>query len=111
MDMLIPNLEKPGNNPASEKLTLDISAHQVTLGDRELCLTVKEFDLLLFFTNNRNRAVSRSQIIKEVWANDPLETDRTVDIHVCRLRKKLGADPNVPQRIVTLTKIGYRFKG
>lgn len=73
---------------------------------KEIYLTVKEYDLLELFLQNRNMALTREQILDRVWGYDYVGLTRTVDIHVQRLREKLG----LKQYIKTVFKIGYRFE-
>jgi DNA-binding response OmpR family regulator len=80
------------------------SAH---LGDEELDLTPKEFDLLALFAQNPGRAFSRDYLLEKVWGDDVYVTDRTVDTHVQRLRKKLG---DCAEMIRTVWGIGYKFQ-
>lgn len=69
-------------------------------------LTHKEFDLLLLFVRNRNIALFRDTIYERVWESDFMGDSRTVDLHVQRLRKKLGWE----KRLVTIYKVGYRLE-
>lgn len=98
----------------SNKLIKDISfghiiinteARIVTRSGEVIALTAKEFDLLLLFANNRNKALYRSYIYLQVWGDDYLGDSRTVDLHVQRLRKKLSL-----KNIVPVYKIGYRLE-
>lgn len=73
----------------------------------EVPLTRTEFDLLLFFLNNRNRIYSREEIIHRVWPDDVLVSQRAIDTNLTRLRKKLGAYGN---NIITRQGFGYGFK-
>jgi len=82
-------------------------SRQVKLNDVEVNLSPKEYDLLLFFSDNKNRALSREQILNRVWGYDFYGDDRTVDTIVKRLRKKLEHEGN---RIHTVRSVGYRFE-
>lgn len=73
----------------------------------EVPLTRTEFDLLLFFLNNRNRIYSREEIIRRVWPDDVLVSQRAIDTNLTRLRKKLGTYGN---NIITRQGFGYGFK-
>ena len=70
-------------------------------------LTRTEFDILLFFLTHRNRIYSREEIIRQVWDNDVVVTNRTIDTNIARLRKKIGPYGN---NIVTRLGFGYGFK-
>lgn len=90
-----------------EGLTLDITAREALLDGTPLCLSPKEFDLLLYFVRNRNRVLSREMLLDGVWGYDYEGYARTVDTHVKRLRQKLGARANW---IATVRGNGYRMK-
>ena len=86
-------------------LTIDTRSRNVYKQGRKIELTYKEFELLLLLVKNRNIALYRETIYEKIW-NDPFcEDTRTVDLHIQRLRKKLGMD----KYIQTVFKIGYRF--
>ena len=87
-------------------LRVDLSERSVTLDGSPLELTPKEFDLLALLVRNPGRAFSREYLVETVWGYDATGSDRTVDTHVLRLRRKLGA---VGERIETVWGIGYRF--
>jgi two-component system, OmpR family, response regulator len=89
-------------------LQLDLERHRCDLGGRELVLTVTEFDLLAALMSAPGRVLSRAQLIERAYGGDHHVTERTVDSHVRRLRKKLGdagADP-----IETVYGVGYRMR-
>ena len=77
----------------------------VTKGGQEAELTPKEYDLLLLFVRNRNRALYRETIYENVWGGEYSGTGRTVDLHVQRLKKKLGLE----EHIAAIYKVGYRL--
>lgn len=77
------------------------------LDGEDMGLTRTEFDILLFFLTHRNRIYSRDEIIREVWDNDVVVTNRTIDTNIARLRKKIGPYGN---NIVTRLGFGYGFK-
>jgi DNA-binding response OmpR family regulator len=91
----------------SGSLAIDPAARVATVDGGPLDLTPKEFDLLLLFAAHPNRAFSRTFLLRQLWADDYDGLDRTVDAHVTRLRKKLGA---YGERIVTVWSVGYRFE-
>lgn len=88
-------------------LKIDKKSHQAFLNDEELSLSPKEYDLLLYFTQNENLALSREVLLNSVWGYDYYGDLRTVDTHVKRLRQKLG---NFGKNIVTVRGMGYRFE-
>ena len=88
------------------RLIVDFDAVSITVDGLSIRLTRREFVLLRFFLENRNRVLSRDRLIERVWGYDlPVET-RSVDVHVARLRGKLGA---VGDQIETVVGMGYRF--
>lgn len=88
-------------------LSVSPAMRAATVGDVELELTPKEFDLLVLFARNPGRAFSRDYLLERVWSNEYEVTDRTVDTHVQRLRKKLGDDAEL---IRTVWGIGYKLQ-
>lgn len=88
-------------------VVIDLAAHEVTVEGRSVALTHQEFSLLRFLANNRGRVFSRQQLLERVWGVDYYGGSRTVDIHVRRLRMKLGEE-NVP--IETVRGVGYKLK-
>jgi DNA-binding response OmpR family regulator len=86
---------------------LDLAAHEVEVDGRMATLTHQEFALLAFLSSNRGRVFSRQQLLERVWGVNYYGGSRTVDIHVRRLRMKLGKD-NVP--IETVRGVGYKLK-
>jgi DNA-binding response OmpR family regulator len=95
----------------SGDLLLDLTARRVHVGERELKLSHKEFDLLATLVRNKGAVLSRGLLLEQVWGYDYIGDDRTVDVHVRWLREKIEPDPSTPQRIVTVRGVGYRFEG
>jgi DNA-binding response OmpR family regulator len=87
---------------------LDRPARTVHIAGREVDLTLKEFDLLSFLLAHSGRVQSRERILEQVWGN-ALGDRRTVNVHVRWLREKLSRFENVPFRITTVTRAGYRL--
>ncbi len=87
-------------------LTINLQSHTVTRNGQEIALTLKEFELLALFARNRNIALSRERIYENVWESDFMGQSRTVDLHVQRLKKKLGWD----KEIKSVYKVGYRLE-
>jgi DNA-binding response OmpR family regulator len=90
-------------------LTIDPNTYQVRLKGRPLDLTYKEFQLLLFLAQRPGRVYSRQQLLQEVWGYDFFGGTRTVDVHVRRLRAKLGAEHEA--MIGTIRNVGYKLEG
>jgi len=93
---------------ADGALRIDIGARRADVAGRDLALTRKEFDLLVELMRQRGRVLTRERLLETVWGYDfPGET-RTVDVHVRRLRQKLG--PPVDERVETVVGVGYRYR-
>lgn len=88
-------------------LRIDRNDKLALLEGEDIGLTRTEFDILLFFLTHRNRIYSREEIIQQVWDNDVVVTNRTIDTNIARLRKKIGPYGN---NIVTRLGFGYGFK-
>lgn len=88
-------------------VTIDDASYTAKVGGRSLDLTFKEFELLKFLAQHPGRVFSRAQLLSEVWGYDYFGGTRTVDVHVRRLRAKLGAENE--QLIGTVRNVGYRF--
>ena len=89
-------------------LEINSESHRVFINSREVKLTNKQFQLLLYFIENKNIVISREKILEAVWGYDFSGGSRTIDVHVKELRKRIG-DFN-GELIETLWAIGYRFK-
>ncbi|HBO54824.1 response regulator transcription factor [Janibacter terrae] len=88
-------------------LVIDEASYSARLGSRLLDLTYKEFELLKHLAQHPGRVFTRAQLLQEVWGYDYYGGTRTVDVHVRRLRAKLGAEHE--QLIGTVRNVGYRF--
>lgn len=88
-------------------LTLDPNSHRVLARNRELSMGPTEFRLLQFFMSHAERAYTRSQLLDQVWGGNVYVDERTVDVHIRRLRKALGDD--FKHFIQTVRGTGYRF--
>ena len=89
-------------------LVIDEATYTAKLHGRALDLTFKEFELLKFLASSPGRVFSRAQLLQEVWGYDYFGGTRTVDVHVRRLRMKLGTD--FENLIGTVRNVGYRFE-
>ena len=89
-----------------DDVTVDTQSRVVTKAGQTVPLTAKEYNLLLLFLQNKNIALFRETIYERVWENDYMGDSRTVDLHVQRLRKKLGWQ----ERIAAVYKVGYRLE-
>jgi two-component system phosphate regulon response regulator PhoB len=90
-------------------LYLDPAAHRVTVGDRDIELWTTEFRLLHFFMTHVGRICSRGKLLDEIWGHDAFVEERTVDVHIRRLRQGLAAS-GYDKSIETVRGLGYRFR-
>ncbi|MDH4158938.1 MAG: response regulator transcription factor [Actinomycetota bacterium] len=90
-------------------LTLDASTRRVTVDDRPVVLSVKEFDVLAAVMARRGAVVSRADLVREVWQTEWVGSTKTLDMHVSSLRRKLGDDVASPRYVVTVRGVGYRL--
>jgi DNA-binding response OmpR family regulator len=88
---------------------IDPERREVTREGERLALTTLEFDLLWFLASRPGRVFSREQLMEQVWGNDRVVGDRSIDSLVSRLRKKIESDPDDPQLLQTVWGAGYRF--
>ncbi len=90
-------------------LALDPVARTAAIDGRELELTPREFDLLLFFARNRDTVYSRLELLDQVWGYSHDGYEHTVNTHINRLRNKIEVDPASPRRIITVWGRGYKL--
>lgn len=89
---------------------IDSDARRVWLGDKEIELTSKEFDLLHLLLSEAGKVVTREQIMRQVWDSKWWGSTKTLDMHVSWLRRKLGDDAHNPHFITTVRGVGFRFE-
>jgi DNA-binding response OmpR family regulator len=89
---------------------IDTDARRAWLGDDEIELTSKEFDLLALLVAEAGKVVTREQIMRQVWDSKWWGSTKTLDMHVSWLRRKLGDDAHSPQFITTVRGVGFRFE-
>ena len=106
MESVLRRVGKSNNRIQIGDVVIDQTSMQVTKGGVPVPLTKKEFELLLLFARNQNIALFRQTIYERVWESDYLGDSRTVDLHVQRLRKKLGWQ----DKLVAVYKVGYRLE-
>jgi DNA-binding response OmpR family regulator len=102
-----PSEDETGDLIRTGELVVDESAYSARLRNRPLDLTFKEFELLKYLAQHPGRVFTRAQLLQEVWGYDFYGGTRTVDVHVRRLRAKLG--PEHEHLIGTVRNVGYRF--
>ena len=91
------------------ELTVDGAARRAWIGERELELTRKEFDLLERLARDAGRVVTRESLMSDVWDMNWFGSTKTLDVHVAWLRRKLGDDPAAPTYIHTVRGVGFRL--
>ena len=95
------------NRYVFEGLEVDIAGREVYVDGKKASMTPKEYDLLFYLVRNKNIALSRDQLLEEVWGYDFFGDDRTVDTHIKMLRNSLG---EYRKFIITLRGVGYKFE-
>lgn len=90
-------------------LEIDLKAGVIRQDGKELRLLAKEIKILKYFYKHSNEIISREQLLSEVWTKNNKETTRTLDVHISRLRQKLGEIGDAQQVIQTVRGIGYKF--
>jgi two-component system OmpR family response regulator len=90
-------------------LSIDKEGRRVFVENKEVILTQKEFDLLLFLVENPNRVYNKDELFEKVWGYDSLSEASTITVHIARIRDKIENDPKKPQYIETVWGAGYRF--
>jgi two-component system alkaline phosphatase synthesis response regulator PhoP len=92
-------------------VVVNVRKAEVTRDGMPVELSAKEFQLLRYFIEHRGATVSRDELLHEVWGYQNTPSTRTVDVHVAWLRQKLEPNPRVPQFILTVHGLGYKFAG
>jgi two-component system alkaline phosphatase synthesis response regulator PhoP len=90
-------------------ITVDFRKAEVTKGGQPVEVSAREFKLLRYFVEHRGAALTRDELLNEVWGYNAMPSTRTVDVHVAWLRQKLEDNPRHPQYILTVHGLGYKF--
>ena len=90
-------------------LSIDVGRRQVQVDGREVTLTAKEFDLLLYFARHPGRVYNRAELLDKVWGYGHEGYEHTVNSHINRLRAKIEQDPAKPRYVLTVWGVGYKF--
>lgn len=93
------------------KLIIDYEKRIVKINGEAIAITTNEFDILYTLVINNGKVLSREQIIDKVFGIDFEGYDRTIDVHIKNIRKKIEEDSRNPKYIITVTKVGYKFGG
>lgn len=94
----------------AQDVRVDVDAHRAYVGDTELQLTGKEFDLLTVLVREAGSVVGRDRLMQEVWGTSSESSTKKLDMHISWLRRKLGDDVNHPHYISTVRGMGFRFE-
>jgi DNA-binding response OmpR family regulator len=111
VDALSPDSASGVENEIIERGNMHIAVgkRQVTVGDENVTLTAKEFDLLAHFARNPGQVFNRVQLLDQVWGYNHEGYEHTVNSHINRLRAKIESDPAKPEYILTVWGVGYKF--
>ena len=103
--------EEPSEAPIEDgDLRIDFEKRTVTRADQDVALTYVEFEILAALARNPGRVYNRMVLLERVWGDASYRDPRTVDVHIRHLREKLEHDPRVPELILTVRGVGYRFR-
>ena len=94
----------PSNNITIGDLTIDRTSYTISVKGKEINLPKKEFELLYFLAQNPNKVFSREDLLQNIWGSDVYVLARTVDVHIRKVREKIGED-----YITTVKGVGYKF--
>ncbi|MCJ0605298.1 response regulator transcription factor [Enterococcus cecorum] len=92
------------------EIIADLANYQVQVRGQEITLTPKEFELLVYFMQRKNRVINRDTLLERIWNFDFDGQTRIVDVHISHLREKIEVDPKKPQYLVTVRGFGYKFQ-
>jgi two-component system, OmpR family, alkaline phosphatase synthesis response regulator PhoP len=90
-------------------VTIDFRRAEVTKAGQRVDLSAREFKLLRYFVEHRGAAISRDELLNEVWGYNAMPSTRTVDVHIAWLRQKLETNPRHPEHLLTVHGLGYKF--
>jgi two-component system, OmpR family, response regulator VanR len=93
-----------------DDLVIDNATHGVTVGDKEIKLTPREFEILLLLARNRGMVFNIEKIYQCVWNEDSFECDNTVMVHIRKIREKIEIEPRKPRFIKTVWGVGYKIE-
>ena len=91
-------------------IRMDLERHSVYFNGEKVSMPLKEFELLELLLENRNRVLTRGQIIDRVWGANYFGDTKTLDVHIKRLRSKIEADPARPAHLLTVRGLGYKYE-
>lgn len=106
VEVVLRRFRKTGNLLTAGEIVVDLEARKVTRAGKPVVLTNKEYGLLVLFMQNKNIALFKESLYEKVWKDDYIADSRTLELHVQRLRRKMGWEKN----LVAVYKIGYRLE-
>ncbi|WP_025209915.1 response regulator transcription factor [Hippea sp. KM1] len=104
--VLFRRVYKQGNTISLGGIEMSLDEYSVAVDGKPVSFTKTEFDILKFFLLNPNKVLTRDAIIDEVWGSDGNISDRTIDVHISKIRKKIGSKANL---IKSIPRVGYKF--
>jgi two-component system alkaline phosphatase synthesis response regulator PhoP len=104
-----PSTPHPAEGYAFGDVRVDFRKAEAIRNGTALELSAQEFQLLRYFVEHRGATITRDELLNEVWGYNAMPSTRTVDVHVAWLRQKLEPNPRVPQHILTVHGLGYKF--
>jgi len=93
-----------------DDLYINTNTHEIKIGDRDVRLTPREFDILLLIAKNRGIVFSVKKIYETVWNEEFLESDNTIMVHIRKIREKIEENPRKPRFIKTIWGVGYKIE-
>lgn len=102
---------KPSLMQIDKRLSIDLAGHLVKIYEKEIPFTTTEFQILAYLIENRGQVLTREQLIEHTLGIDFEGYDRTIDVHIKNIRKKIEVDTKQPKYILTVMKVGYKFVG
>ena len=109
IEALLRRARGPEDTVSFGSITIHLDSRRVVKSGEEVELSRKELDVLFYLLHNRDRTVSREEVLRGVWGYSPSSSARSVDFHILNLRKKLEADPSAPTHLVTRHGVGFQL--
>jgi DNA-binding response OmpR family regulator len=106
-----PKIDEKNSDISMGDLSIHLANRQVSIAEKNIELTAKEFDLLVYFAQHPGQVFTRTQLLDQVWGYQFEGYDHTVNTHINRLRIKVEQDPSKPFYILTVWGVGYKFGG
>ena len=108
------NSERVTKQPVSDiievgRISMNLDRHLVYVDGKEISLPLKEYELLEMLMTNANRVLTRAQLIDSVWGHGYFGDTKTLDVHIKRIRSKIEKNPAIPEHLLTVRGVGYRF--